>query len=282
MRWQLGRRSTNIEDRRGMGIPKAGGVGCLGLVVILVISYLTGSNPLELLQQVGTDTSVSDRAPTTVPPGNDTDREFVERVLGDTEDAWTQIFSAAGRQYQAPKLVLFENAVSSACGLNSAAVGPFYCPPDQKVYLDLSFFHELDQRFGAPGDFAQAYVIAHEVGHHVQNLLGISAQIDRARRSADEAEANALSVLQELQADCFAGVWGYHAGRKDMLNASDVDDGLRAAQAIGDDLIQKRSQGYVNPESFTHGTSEQRAQWLRRGLETGDINACNTLKSAGE
>lgn len=258
-----------------MSVPRAGGVGCLGLVVIIVIAYLTGSNPLELLQQVGTDTSVSRQTPSVAPGGNDEEGDFVRTVLASTEDAWTQVFSAAGQHYQAPKLVLFENAVSSACGLNSAAVGPFYCPPDQKVYLDLSFFEQLHRRFGAPGDFAQAYVIAHEVGHHVQNLLGISDQIDGMRRRADEAESNALSVIQELQADCLAGVWGYHARGQNLLESGDIEEGLQAAQAIGDDLIQKRSQGYVNPESFTHGTSAQRAHWLRRGLETGRVDACS-------
>jgi uncharacterized protein len=281
MRWQMSRRSSNIEDRRGMNVPRAGGIGCLGLVVVIAISYLTGSNPLELLQQMGTDTSAPVREQASVPTGDDTAGEFVRHVLGSTEDAWTEIFSAAGKQYQPPTLVLFSDAVSSACGFNSAAVGPFYCPPDQKVYLDLSFFRQLSRQFGASGDFANAYVIAHEVGHHVQNLLGISDQIDRARRRASETDANALSVLQELQADCLAGVWGHYANRKEkILDPADIEDGLNAAQAIGDDLIQKRSQGYVNRDSFTHGTSEQRARWLRRGLETGQVNACNTMDSA--
>ena len=284
MRWQLSRQSDNVEDRRGMNVPRAGGIGCLGLIVIIAIAYLTGTNPLELLQQVGTDTSVSTQPPPAATQGTDTGLKFVRAVLGSTEDAWTEIFAAANRQYQAPKLVLFENAYPSACGYNSSAVGPFYCPGDEKVYLDLSFFRELSQRFGASGDFAQAYVIAHEVGHHVQNQLGISEQIDRARRRASESQSNALSVLQELQADCFAGVWGNHAkdaqGRS-LLEDGDVEEGLRAAEAIGDDLIQKRSQGYVNPESFTHGTSQQRAYWLRRGLETGQVNACNTMDSGG-
>jgi len=281
MRWQIGRRSSNVEDRRGMSAPRAGGIGCLGLAVIIAIAYFTGTNPLELLQQVGTDTSVSTQAPSVTPGVNDTDRAFVESVLGSTEDVWAEVFAGEGRRYQPPHLVLFENAVRSACGFNSAAVGPFYCPPDQYVYLDLSFFNELGRRFGAPGDFAQAYVIAHEVGHHVQNLLGISDEVDRLRRRANEREANALSVLLELQADCFAGVWGNHAAKvKDYLEAGDVEEGLKAAQAIGDDLIQKRSQGYVNPDSFTHGTSEQRVSWLRRGLQTGRLDSCNTFDSA--
>ncbi len=263
-------------------LPKTGGIGCLGLLVIMLLAYITGKNPLELLQQVGTDTSVSTRVPTPTPDagGFDREKDFVSAVLGDTEDTWGRVFAAAGRQYRPPVLVLFTGSVSSACGFSSAAVGPFYCPPDQKVYLDMSFFRELDRRFGAPGDFAQAYVIAHEVGHHVQQLLGIADQVERTRRRANEAEANALSVLQELQADCFAGVWGNHANQKSLLEAGDIEEGLRAAQAIGDDLLQKRSQGYVNPESFTHGTSAQRARWLRRGLETGQINQCNTFRQS--
>ncbi|MBN1570628.1 MAG: neutral zinc metallopeptidase [Acidobacteria bacterium] len=275
MRWQIGRRSTNVEDRRGMSVPRAGGIGCLGLVIIVALAYLTGSNPLELLQQVGTDTSISSQGPATIPGTNDTSRQFVEVVLGSTEDAWTRIFSEAGRQYRIPKLVLFENAISSACGFNSAAVGPFYCSPDETVYLDLSFFEQLDRQFGAPGDFAQAYVIAHEVGHHVQNLLGIMDQIDGLRRRANETESNALTVLLELQADCFAGVWGCHAKDQNLLEPGDIEEGLQAAQSIGDDLIQKRSQGYVNPDSFTHGTSAQRSYWFRRGLETGRVDACS-------
>ena len=282
MRWQMGRRSTNVEDRRGIRAPQLGGIGCLGLAIVIAIAYFTGSNPLELLQQVGTDTSVSTQAPSATPGNNDPEREFIEVVLGSTEDVWTQVFAAASRRYQPPKLALFSDAVSSACGFNSAAVGPFYCPPDQYVYLDLSFFHELDRRFGAPGDFAQAYVIAHEVGHHVQNLLGISDEVDQLRRRANEREANTLSVLLELQADCFAGVWGHHAAKvRDFLEEGDLEEGLQAAQAIGDDLIQKRSQGYVNPDSFTHGSSQQRASWLRRGLERGRLDACDTFGSAG-
>jgi len=283
MRWQMSRRSSNVEDRRGIGVPKAGGIGCLGIVVVIVIAYLTGSNPLELLQQVGTDTSTQVQERSSPSTGTDADGLFVRHILGSTEDAWSQVFASNGLQYEPPTLVLFENAVSSACGFNSAAVGPFYCPPDQKVYLDLSFFHQLSSQFGASGDFARAYVIAHEVGHHVQNLLGISEQIDRARRDAGERESNALSVLQELQADCFAGVWGHYANQKErVLEPGDIEDGLNAAESIGDDLIQKRSQGYVNRDSFTHGTSQQRAYWLRRGLETGRVDSCNTLQAGAQ
>jgi uncharacterized protein len=277
MRWQLSRRSSNIEDRRGIGVPATGGIGCLGLIVIMVVAWLTGTNPLELLRQVSTDTSVTDQAPAPAAGQFDQQRDFVAAVLGDTEDTWGRIFADAGRQYRPPMLVLFSGAVRSACGLGSAAVGPFYCPTDHKVYLDLSFFRELDRRFGAPGDFAQAYVIAHEVGHHVQNLLGLAEQVNRLRRGSSDTESNALSVRQELQADCLAGVWGNHARQQNLLEPGDVEEGLRAAQAIGDDLLQKRAQGYANPESFTHGTSEQRAYWLRRGLQEGRIDACDTF-----
>jgi uncharacterized protein len=276
MRWQLGRQSSNIEDRRGMNAPRVGGIGCVGLVLILAISYFTGTNPLQLLQQMETvNTSAPVQTQQPAREMDDPERDFVAAVLGDTEDTWGQIFDENGRQYQPPKLVLFNDAVQSACGFNSAAVGPFYCPPDRKVYLDLSFFRQLSRDFGAPGDFARAYVIAHEIGHHVQNLLGISGQIDRRRRQVGEVEANQLSVRLELQADCFAGVWGYHAKNRNLLEPGDVEAGLHAAQSIGDDLLQKRAQGYVNPDSFTHGTSEQRAKWLRRGLETGEIEACS-------
>jgi predicted metalloprotease len=225
MRWQMAG-GVNVEDRRGgYGATRGGMVPRSG--GDLDPSYLTGQNPLDLLQQVD-NAPVTNRVPESAPPGHDTERDFVASVLGSTEDSWTQIFAASGRQYEPPKLVLFTDAVRSACGLNSAAVGPFYCPPDQKVYLDLSFFRALDRRFGAPGDFAQAYVIAHEVGHHVQNLLGTAERINQMRGRLSEAEANALSVRQELQADCFAGVWGHQA--QNLLQEGDVDEGLRAAQ----------------------------------------------------
>jgi len=279
MQWNLGRRSSNIEDRRGMSLgARTGGIGCLGLLVIVVLAWLTGQNPLKLLQQVGS-VQVSTETPASSQGGYDQERDFVSAVLGDTEETWTQIFAASGRQYRPPTLVLFTDGVRSACGLNSAAVGPFYCPADQKIYLDLSFFRALDRRFGAPGDFAQAYVIAHEVGHHIQNLLGIERDLQRIRGRLSEIEANELSVRQELQADCFAGVWGNHAGKRNLLEEGDVEEGLRAAQMIGDDLLQKRAQGYVNPESFTHGTSEQRSYWLRRGMQTGRVDQCDTLRA---
>ncbi len=278
MRWKTSRRSTNVEDRRGTRLPQAGGIGCVGLLVVLALAYLTGNNPLELLQQVGNAPSVSVGQPAPIPAaGEDTEREFVEAVLGSIEDTWAGIFSRAGRRYEPSVLVLYEDAVQSACGLNSAAVGPFYCPPDRNVYLDLSFFRELERRFGAAGDFAQAYVIAHEVGHHVQNLLGISDQVEQLRRRSGERDANTLSVLVELQADCFAGVWARHAQADNLLEEGDIEEAIRAAQSVGDDFIQKQSQGYVNPDSFTHGSSEQRASWFHRGYAAGDVGACNTM-----
>ena len=209
-------------------------------------------------------------------PSNDPQAEFIAVVLADTEETWGRVFSAAGRQYREPVLVLFEDSVRSACGSASAASGPFYCPGDQKVYLDLSFFRELDRRFGAPGDFAQAYVVAHEVGHHVQTVLGINRQVREAQQGGSRAGANELSVKLELQADCLAGVWGHHANKKQLLDSGDVDEGLSAAAAIGDDRL---TGGRVSPESFTHGTSQQRAQWLRQGLQTGDINSCDTFRA---
>ena len=276
MRWESGRRSTNIEDRRGIGGAGMVGGGGIGmLILVLIISFITGQNPLELLQQVPQS---EESAPTGgAPPADDPQAQMVSAVLGDTEDTWQQIFAQNGSSYEDPVLVLFDGSVRSACGLASAAVGPFYCPGDHKLYIDLSFFRDLDQRFGAPGDFAQAYVIAHEVGHHVQTLVGLSSRVNQMRSRMSEEQANALSVRQELQADCYAGVWGNHAARRNWLEDGDVEEGLRAAAAIGDDRLQKQSQGYVVPESFTHGSSEQRQQWLRRGLQTGDMRQCDTF-----
>jgi len=259
----------------GMGTIGGGGIGML--LIVLAVSCLTGTNPLLLLnmaEQVAPQQTQS-QAPTGAPTG-DPAAEFVAVVLGDTEETWGRIFQASGRRYQEPVLVLFENSVQSACGGASSASGPFYCPADQKVYLDLSFFRELDQRFGAPGDFAQAYVVAHEVGHHVQTVLGINRQVGEAQQGRSRAGANQLSVAMELQADCLAGVWGHHANRKGLLDSGDVDEGLAAAAAIGDDRLTK---GRASPESFTHGTSEQRARWLRQGLSSGDINSCDTFKT---
>ena len=277
MRWEGGRRSTNIEDRRGLSAGTVGGGGIGMLLIILAVSCLTGTNPLTLLQMAEQAAPTETQSAPTGAPTNDPAAEFISVVLGDTEETWTRIFSSAGRQYREPVLVLFEDSVRSACGSASSASGPFYCPADQKVYLDLSFFRELDRRFGAPGDFAQAYVVAHEVGHHVQNLLGINRQVQEAQQgSGSRAGANALSVQLELQADCFAGVWGNHASKKQLLDAGDVEEGLGAAAAIGDDRL---TGGRVSPESFTHGTSEQRARWLRQGLQTGDVNSCDTFRS---
>ena len=278
MRWEGGRRSTNIEDRRGLGAGTIGAGGIGTLLLVLAVSCLTGTNPLALLNMV--EEVAPQQQTQSVPtgaPSNDPQAEFIAVVLADTEETWGRVFSAAGRQYREPVLVLFEDSVRSACGSASSASGPFYCPGDQKVYLDLSFFRELDRRFGAPGDFAQAYVVAHEIGHHVQTLLGINRQVQEAQQgSGSRAGANALSVKLELQADCFAGVWGHHASKKQLLDPGDVDEGLSAAAAIGDDRL---TGGRVSPESFTHGTSQQRGQWLRQGLQTGDINSCDTFRA---
>src|SRR5262245_55371989 len=266
MRWESGRRSTNIEDRRGMGGGAMIGGGGIGmLILVLLIAFITGANPLELLQQTDTGAPAGGSVPTGAPAANDPQAQMVSAVLGSTEDVWREIFAQGGSRYEDPILVLFEGSVASACGMASSAVGPFYCPGDHKLYLDLSFFRELAQRFGAPGEFAQAYVVAHEVGHHVQTLLGTSARVNQARARVSEVQANQLSVMQELQADCYAGVWGNHAARRNWLEEGDVEGGLRAAAAIGDDRLQKQSQGYVAPESFTHGSAEQRQRWLLRG-----------------
>lgn len=283
MRWQLGRRSTNVEDRRGMGI---GGIklGCGSVILIGIIALLTGQNPLELLTLLtgggGTQVSVPSQAPTQPgQQGYDQEADFVSAVLADTEDTWSQVFTQMNRSYIPPTLVLFTDAVQSACGLSSAAVGPFYCPPDSKVYLDLTFFRELDQRFGASGDFAQAYVIAHEVGHHVQNLLEISDKVRQLQERSSPTDVNALSVGLELQADCFAGVWGHHADQqRNLLESGDVEEGLNAAAAVGDDRIQQSAGRAVAPESWTHGSSEMRATWFRRGFQSGDVNSCDTFK----
>ncbi len=276
MRIEGQRESGNVEDVRGSRFGRGAGIGCGGVVIALVIALLTGQDPAQILQLVGVVQDATQRtAPAPAPGGAPADAlgKFASIVLASTEDTWTKVFAQSGRTYQPPKLVLFTQSVPSACGMSSSATGPFYCPADQKVYIDLSFFQELSQRFKAPGDFAQAYVIAHEVGHHVQNLLGISDQVTRAQRSArSQEEANAYSVRLELQADCLAGVWANHAHH--LLEPGDVEEGLRAAAAIGDDRLQGLSQGYVQPESFTHGSSEQRMQWLHKGIQSGDPNGC--------
>ena len=286
MRWRDSRRSTNVEDRRGRraGAPMKIGGG-FGLIFILVM-VLLGGNPLELLNLLGGGGPVAEQGP---PPSNtpgdaptDEMGDFMRAVLGMTEDVWSRIFAEGGAQYREPTLVLFTNAVQSACGFSSSATGPFYCPPDQQVYLDTGFFDEL-ARMGGPGDFAMAYVVGHEVGHHVQNLLGTSDQVRRLQSNArDQTEANQLSVLLELQADCYAGVWAHHANAQQrVLEPGDVQEGLAAAAAIGDDRLMRSAGRAVSPESFTHGTSEQRQQWLSRGIQTGDVNACDTFGAAG-
>ena len=286
MRWKQGRRSTNVDDRRGQRMAGVGGLKLSGgaLIIFGIIYLLLGGDPMSLLQ-IGMESGGPSASIPNVPmqqTGGQTDElaDFVSVVLADTEDTWSRIFSENSARYEAPVLVLFTGSVQSACGMNSAAAGPFYCPGDHKLYIDLSFYQELKQRFGAPGDFAQAYVIAHEVGHHVQNLLGLSEETRKMRRGMSKAEANALSVRVELQADCFAGVWGYHADRqRQMLERGDIEEGLRAAAAIGDDHLQRQAGGVVNPDSFTHGSSEQRVRWFRKGLETGNVDSCDTLNA---
>lgn len=277
MRWQGGRRSGNVIDARGRGTKMAAGGG-IGVAVLALVVYLLGGDP-RIVTQMQPRPAAPQQQPGAQAGPADEASEFVKVVLGDTEDVWGPIFSQAGRQYQEPQLVLFTGSVQSACGFAQAAMGPFYCPADGRVYIDLSFYDQLRERFRAPGDMAQAYVIAHEVGHHVQNLLGISDQVMRERRRSNESRANALSVRMELQADCFAGLWAHHAQRaRNLLEQGDVEEALGAASAIGDDNIQRRSQGYVVPESFTHGSAEQRMTWFRRGLEGGTIEGCNTFR----
>ena len=282
MRWREGRQSANVEDRRGMGRGGMAIGGGLGGIVILVIALLLGADPRQLLEQLPSDT----QAPATqssrpTNPEEEELRGLVGAVLADTEDVWNDIFRQLGRQYREPTLVLFTDQVQSACGVAGAAVGPFYCPGDQKLYIDLSFYRELKTRFRAPGDFAQAYVIAHEVGHHIQNLLGTMDQVNSARQRMSEAEANQLSVRLELQADFLAGVWAHHAQKRSVLEQGDVEEALGAASAIGDDRLQRETQGYVVPDSFTHGSSEQRIRWFRKGLETGDIRQGDTFNTRG-
>jgi predicted metalloprotease len=301
MLWRRGRRSDNVEDRRGaggfgglggglgggFGGPRRGvGIGGgLGLIVIVVLALLFGVDPTTLLQGLNGTGEPGYQTEDNRQPGQnssnmtatDEKKEFVSHVLGDTEDTWNALFQQLGRSYEDPRLVLFSGTIQSACGFAQAAMGPFYCPADSKVYIDLSFYDELQRRFQAPGDFAQAYVIAHEVGHHVQHLLGITDQVDRQRSRLSKADANALSVRVELQADCFAGIWAYHAdSERNLLEEGDVDEALNAAAAIGDDRLQEQSQGYVVPDSFTHGSSEQRVKWFKTGWKSGDPAVCDT------
>ncbi len=306
MLWRGGRRSENIEDRRGAGggfgmprggrmsVRRTGGIGGIGLIILLLVGLIFGFDPTMLFQEssdrggFGGGQTPSGYVPRPTPdetapdqpesPAEADMKEFVAVVLGDTEETWHDIFRQMGQTYQEPTMVLFSGMVASACGRADASVGPFYCPADQKVYLDFAFFDDLRNRFGAPGDFAQAYVIAHEIGHHVQNLLGIAAQVEDLRGRVSKSDANRLSVMTELQADCYAGVWGNRAQTaREILESGDLEEGINAAGAIGDDRIQRRSQGYVVPDAFTHGSSRQRVAWFKRGLESGDINACDTF-----
>lgn len=303
MRWRGNRQSRNVEDRRGMRSPRMGGLGggggllrllplafrFLGIkwTIVLIVGLLGyGYFSGNLDQFIGSGALQNDQS----PPSNQTIKQsaeekelaqFVSVVLADTEDTWRTLFQQMGAQYQEPRLVLFRKAVKSACGIGSAQMGPFYCPADQKVYIDLSFYDELKNRHGAPGDFAQAYVLAHEVGHHVQTITGISNKIQQTKKGMSQVNENKLSVMQELQADCFAGIWAHHANRsRQILESGDIEEGLAAASAIGDDRLQKQSRGYVTPDSFTHGSSKQRVQWFKTGLEKGTINACDTFSAS--
>jgi len=286
MRMEDQERSSNIEDRRGMSVGRGVAGGGIGIVVIALIAMFLGVDPGVILQSgitegpgpgAGSQPAVQSRAPSR----EDKQADFVAAVLGSTEEIWTDIFARGGRTYRKPTLVLFTGQVQSACGYAQAAVGPFYCPADQKLYIDLAFYRDLQDRFKAPGDFAQAYVIAHEVGHHVQNLLGIAERVHGMQQHSGKQQANALSVRMELQADCFAGIWAAHANQKRrILEPGDVEEGLGAAAAVGDDRIQMASRGYVSPESFTHGSAQQRVRWFRRGLDTGDLKACDAFAAA--
>jgi len=284
MRLEDMRRSDNVEDLRGRRIRRTGaGIG-VGTIVVLIIGYFMGVSPATLLGLLETAAPPAGTATEegTAPPANDPQSDFVRAVLGETEDVWTTVFKENGASgYPPPKLVLYSDSIDSACGLSGAAAGPFYCPGDQKLYIDLSFFNELEQRFGAPGDFARAYVIAHEVGHHVQALIGTTEAVEKARLNSDPEIANHALVELELQADCYAGIWANRAERAHkIMEAGDLEEALGAAAAVGDDRLQRRAQGYVVPESFTHGTAEQRARWFRRGFDGGRLDACDTFKAA--
>ena len=296
MQWRGRRQSSNIEDRRGSGggfggrgggmrLPvRAGGGGTIGIIIVALVLWLGfGINPMQLLGMAGGggggSVQTTQSGPGVAGTADETD-DFVATVLADTEDVWSQRFQAAGETYPAPTLVLFENRVQSACGIAGSASGPFYCPSDRKLYIDLSFFDQLRNQLNAPGDFAQAYVIAHEVGHHIQNITGVLPRFNQARQNMSEAEANAMSVRVELQADCYAGVWGHDTRQAGYIEDGDIDEALNAARQIGDDTLQKRGQGTVVPDSFTHGTSEQRQTWFRRGFESGDFGACDTMDGA--
>jgi len=282
MRWRTGRRSSNIEDRRSIRIPRKVTGGGIGIIVVALIAMYFGVDPTIFLSQQGPTSSSVSTYTTSKPisPAENQLADFVSVVLADTEDTWRVLFNKMGKTYREPTLVLFSGAVQSACGFAQAAMGPFYCPADQKVYIDLSFYQDLKNRHGAPGDFAQAYVIAHEIGHHVQTLLGISEKVQSVRLRVSQAEGNQLSVMQELQADCFAGIWAHHADRaRQILEEGDTEEALNAASAIGDDRLQRRARGYVTPDSFTHGSSKQRVGWFKQGFDSGDIRDCNTFQA---
>ncbi len=285
MKWEGNRQSDNVEDRRGSG--SSGGsmggrsIGIGSIAIALVVSYFLGVSPMTVLNVLsGGSAPTSQQAPAQKPPADDRMAQFVSTVLGDTEDVWSKVFTDGGATYQHPKLVLFRGATATACGQGQAAMGPFYCPADQKVYIDLGFYETLKNQLGAPGDFAQAYVIAHEVGHHVQNLLGITTKMDQMRNRVSETEYNALSVRLELQADCFAGVWANHAQEsRQLLEEGDVEEAMNAAARIGDDALQGARGGSVVPESFTHGSSAQRQRWFNNGLKNGSVKRCDTFSA---
>ncbi len=271
MKWQFGRKSNNVEDQRGQSLSGMTVGGGIGTLVLAVVIFLLGGDPTVLL------TTPTNTNPVTTPAEDQTG-QFVSVVLADTEDTWTEIFQQSGQTYQPPKLVLFSNAVASACGNANSAVGPFYCPSDRKIYLDTQFFQDLRTKHQAPGDFAEAYVIAHEVGHHVQTLLGISSKVRQMQQQMSQVQANKLSVSLELQADCFAGIWANGANKaRQILEPGDLEEALQAASQIGDDRLQSRTQGYVVPDSFTHGSSAQRVQWFKRGFQSGNLQQCDTF-----
>jgi len=277
MRWKGRRGSDNVEDRRSVRGPAVAGGGIIGIVIVIIVIVM-GGDPAPLLQQMQQNQPAQQGAPARVDPAQEELAQMVSVVLADTEEVWGELLRENGQQYRDPKLILFRDSVRSACGFQNAATGPFYCPLDEQVYIDLSFFDDMKSQLGAPGDFAQAYVVAHEVGHHVQKILGINERVHNRQREVSKEEGNQLSVRLELQADFFAGVWAHHAQQNwKILEEGDIEEALRAASAIGDDRLQKQSRGYVVPESFTHGTSEQRARWFVRGLKGGDMNDGDTF-----
>ena len=284
MRWSGGRRSKNIVDRRGSGRSRSLAGGGIGTIVLILVAMYFGVDPnflIEGLQTASVPSSASGTRPDAADLANDPMADMISVVVADTEDVWSGIFAGINRRYEEPRLVIFDGFTQSACGTGQAAMGPFYCPADKNAYIDLSFYRDLQDRFNAPGDFAQAYVIAHEIGHHVQNLLGISSEVQRLRQQLDQTEANQMSVLLELQADCFAGVWANHADRGSniVLEEGDIEEALNAASAIGDDRLQQQSQGRVAPDSFTHGSSAQRVRWFRIGFSSGNPDRCDTFSS---